>query len=80
MDICKTVIAKPSTLVGTWTKDAFLTSNVLGGFFEQARTRFSWFGGYANLDMGSDTNANFQFAALNSLRTYCYRSETCFCR
>lgn len=79
MDICKTIIAKPSYSAGTWTKDAFLASNTLGGFFDQARTRYSWYGGYANLDIGGDPESNFQLVVLNSLRNYCYRSETCFC-
>ncbi len=73
MDICKTVIAKPAIISGTWTRDAFLSSNALGGFFDKARTSFSWFGGYANLDLSSDLTGNYQLAVLSSLRTYCNR-------
>lgn len=73
MDICKTVIAKPSTLSGTWNTDSYLTASTLAGILEQARTQYSWFTGYANLDLGADPNGDFQMAALNSLRNHCNR-------
>lgn len=79
IDVCKTLIAKPPTVMGTWNSDSYLTASTLGGIFEQARSSYSWFGGYANLDFGSDQNGDYQMAALNSLRVYCNRYETCFC-
>lgn len=79
MDICKTLVAKPATISGTWNTDSFLNALSLGGMFDQARNQYSWFGGYANLDFGSDANGDFQLAVLNTLRNYCNRAETCFC-
>lgn len=79
MDVCKTVTAKPPVQSGTWNFESFISASSLGSIFEQARTKYSWFGGYANLDLGSDPNGDFQLAALNSLRTYCNRYQTCFC-
>lgn len=64
---------------GTWNTDSYLTASTLSGIFEQARTQYSWFGGYANLDFGSDIKGDFQMQLLNPLRVYCTRYETCFC-
>ena len=54
IDICKTVISKPSTLSGTWNRDSFLSAQVLNAVLLEGRTKYSWFGGYANPDFGSD--------------------------
>ncbi len=79
IDVCKTLIAKPSTYTGTWNSESFVSASTLNSIFDQARTQYSWFGGYANLDFSSDPNSEFQLSALNSLRMYCFKNESCFC-
>jgi hypothetical protein len=60
IDTCKIVVAKPSSIQGTWTPGAFISAASLAGVFEQARMKYSWFGGYGNMDLLSDTNNQFQ--------------------
>ena len=33
IDVCKTIVAKPSTLIGTWNTDSYLSASTLGGIF-----------------------------------------------
>lgn len=33
MDVCKTIIAKPASMSGTWNTDSFLLSSTLSGIF-----------------------------------------------
>jgi len=33
IDICKTIVAKPSTIMGTWNTDSFIAASALGSIF-----------------------------------------------
>lgn len=79
MDICKTVVAKPALITSTFNQNTFIDSSNLGNYFYQAINAVGWFGGYGNLDFGSDPLGNFQLATLNTIRTSCNRYENCFC-
>ena len=50
IDLCRTLIAKPTTA----QERSFMSANLLSGAFSRAKSDFGWFGGFANLDFLSD--------------------------
>ena len=79
IDICRTLVGKPSISSGTWNSRQFINEGSLKGSFNQAYEKYGWFGGYANLDVSADYNSRFVNSLLGSLRSQCLRFEVCIC-
>ena len=79
MDICRTLVGKPSYTGGTWNQNQYVGSNSLKGGIMQGYNRYGWFGGYGNMEYEVDRNKMFVDELLGELRDQCLRFETCYC-
>lgn len=73
LDLCRTLIAKPSDATSTWNNQQYIIPQELSNIFIQAYGKIGWFAGYANLYFETDKDSIYVNTVLRQVREHCER-------